>query len=256
MENKDIILIITVLIVLYLLYCVNNINKDKFTETSSATSITSSTSITSISKEIEDLIDNKVDRRLTIRDNTSITESIKNLGILAQSIQNENGYTFPSNLNVTGKFNLLPTGTIVMWGKNEIPDGWVECDGSNGTPDLRGRFIYGRKSGYPFNRKGGEMEHVLSVEEMPSHSHNLKGTTHNGYKGGYISVEGGTIPYATVPGGKSNGWGVLPAGGREVKDADGKPLKDKDGNLVYETVPHNNMPPYYVLTYIMKVYDE
>jgi hypothetical protein len=245
MENKDIILIITVLIVLYLLYCVNNINnKEKFTETTSATSIT---------KEIEDLIDNKVDRRLTIRDNTSITESIKNLGILAQSIQNENGYTFPSNLNVTsnlnviGTFNLLPTGTIVMWGKNEIPDGWVECDGSNGTPDLRGRFIYGRKSGYPFNRKGGEMEHALTIEEMPSHHHS--GSTLGGNYSGDGLIHHWGQGYGPHRGAKN-------VGGREVKDADGKPLKDKDGNLVYETVPHNNMPPYYVLTYIMKVYDE
>lgn len=39
--------------------------------------------------------------------------------------------------------SLMPAGTIVMWHGTiaTIPTGWVLCDGSNGTPDLRNRFI-------------------------------------------------------------------------------------------------------------------
>ena len=49
---------------------------------------------------------------------------------------------FPTNLNVTGDFHvsgdinlpinnkLLPQGCILMWGQEEIPQGWVLCDGS------------------------------------------------------------------------------------------------------------------------------
>lgn len=39
----------------------------------------------------------------------------------------------------------IPAGVITMWSGNpgNIPAGWALCDGSNGTPDLRGRFIVG-----------------------------------------------------------------------------------------------------------------
>lgn len=38
----------------------------------------------------------------------------------------------------------LPKGTIVaMYSLDPIPKGWVLCDGNNGTPDLRNRFIKG-----------------------------------------------------------------------------------------------------------------
>ncbi len=37
----------------------------------------------------------------------------------------------------------VPQGGIIIWSGNSgnIPTGWVLCNGSNGTPDLRGRFI-------------------------------------------------------------------------------------------------------------------
>jgi len=38
---------------------------------------------------------------------------------------------------------LVPAGVIVMWSGllADIPDGWALCDGTQGTPDLRDRFI-------------------------------------------------------------------------------------------------------------------
>lgn len=43
------------------------------------------------------------------------------------------------------RISSVPVGTIMAWPKNSMPaDGtWAECDGRNGTPDLRGRFIRG-----------------------------------------------------------------------------------------------------------------
>lgn len=49
--------------------------------------------------------------------------------------------------------NLIPSGTITAFHGTTIPDGWVACDGENGTPDLRDKFI-----------KGGITEETSSIE--------------------------------------------------------------------------------------------
>lgn len=36
-----------------------------------------------------------------------------------------------------------PVGSVVMWMSDEIPAGWHLCDGTDGTPDLRKRYIVG-----------------------------------------------------------------------------------------------------------------
>jgi hypothetical protein len=43
---------------------------------------------------------------------------------------------------------LLPAGLILLWSGSQasIPSGWVLCDGTNSTPDLRGRFVIGAGS--------------------------------------------------------------------------------------------------------------
>ena len=54
--------------------------------------------------------------------------------------------------------------------------GWHICDGTNGTPDLRGRFILGASDGHAVGSTGGEENHTLNVNEMPSHTHVLYGS--------------------------------------------------------------------------------
>lgn len=59
-----------------------------------------------------------------------------------------------------------------------IPSGWAECNGQNGTPDLRGRFILGRGQGTGLsNRTYGDIDghetHTLTTSEMPSHTHTI-----------------------------------------------------------------------------------
>jgi hypothetical protein len=43
----------------------------------------------------------------------------------------------------------IPSGVILMWHGDiaDIPTGWVLCNGSNSTPDLRGRFVQGAADG-------------------------------------------------------------------------------------------------------------
>ena len=68
----------------------------------------------------------------------------------------------------------IPTGMISLWygSIGSVPSGWYLCDGSNGTPDLRDRFIIGAGSSYSVGATGGSANHTLTTAEMPTHTHN------------------------------------------------------------------------------------
>jgi hypothetical protein len=72
---------------------------------------------------------------------------------------------------------MLPAGVITMWSGSilTIPAGWVLCDGTNATPDLRNRFIVGAGDDYSVADNGGEAHSTLTTAELPGHTHT--GTT-------------------------------------------------------------------------------
>ena len=67
----------------------------------------------------------------------------------------------------------IPSGIITIWSgaSDAIPSGWWLCDGQNGTPDLRNRFIVGAGSSYGVGNTGGSDTVVLDANQIPSHSH-------------------------------------------------------------------------------------
>ena len=87
----------------------------------------------------------------------------------------------------------LPMGSIIMWSgdTSSIPTGWQLCDGTNGTPDLRNRFVMGAGSTYPVGNVGGNADSVV-VE----HSHTINDHNHtfsgSGSDNVDISVSGTT----------------------------------------------------------------
>ncbi|WP_321321486.1 hypothetical protein [Labilibaculum sp.] len=68
---------------------------------------------------------------------------------------------------------IVPRGLISMWSGNlaSLPRGWSLCDGTNDTPDLRGRFIVGAGGAYDPGANGGNDSIALSSAQLPSHSH-------------------------------------------------------------------------------------
>jgi microcystin-dependent protein len=74
----------------------------------------------------------------------------------------------------TGLLSQYPNGAILLWGGslNDIPRGWVVCDGANGTPNLRNRFPKSVPDGTTDpGATGGHNSLTLSTSQMPSHSH-------------------------------------------------------------------------------------
>ncbi|CAB5214315.1 hypothetical protein UFOVP190_52 [uncultured Caudovirales phage] len=71
---------------------------------------------------------------------------------------------------------VVPNGIIVMWGGSalSIPTGWYLCDGTNGTPDLRDRFIVGAGapgSNYSIGDVGGANTTTIATGNLPAHTH-------------------------------------------------------------------------------------
>ncbi|CDK99463.1 exported protein of unknown function [Magnetospirillum gryphiswaldense MSR-1 v2] len=155
-------------------------------------------------------------------------------------------------LPAAGPSGSSPTGSLIQFAGSAAPEGWLLCDGNAvsrstyaalfavvGTvygvgdgattfalPDLRGRAAIGAGQGTSLtNRtlgdKVGAETHVLSVAEMPSHSHNYE--SHRPSSG---------------------------AGGPVLGSSDGVLVQTT--NSVGSNAPHNNMPPSLALNFIIK----
>ena len=135
----------------------------------------------------------------------------------------------------------VPPGTILMWSgaATSIPNGWTLCNGTNGSPNLQGKFVVGVGSdgigqSYGVGVTGGESFHKLTSVEMPSHNHTVNTPE------GIVNWGGNTV-YGIYD-------GALPFSG-EYMHRNVNPITTNAGG----DQPHENRPPYYALCYIMKL---
>ena len=79
------------------------------------------------------------------------------------------------NFTIKGREATLPKGMIVLWNsKNDIPKGWVKCDGQRGTPNLNGdRFVMGAGDSHQPGTTGGANAVTLAADQIPPHTHSL-----------------------------------------------------------------------------------
>jgi hypothetical protein len=142
--------------------------------------------------------------------------------------------------------NIVPSGVITLWYGSlvSIPDGWFLCDGGNGTPDLRDRFVVGAGTTYSVGATGGSANAIVvshshtatsSVTDT-GHSHvsDSNGATNGGGAGAALSYGQGNHPGQST---LSAFTGISVATSVASAGASGT-----DANL----------PPYYALAYIMK----
>lgn len=116
-------------------------------------------------------------------------------------------------------------GMIMAWSGsiNQIPYGWQLCS------HLADKFILGAGGSYGVGATGGEKEHKLTIEEMPSHYH---GANFEAGRGDGLKASGGTA--------------VDRHGDRQFQNQNAHEWTKSVGG----SQPHNNMPPYYALAYI------
>ena len=140
--------------------------------------------------------------------------------------------------------NQLPIGLIAMWSgnPNALPANWAICDGTNGTPDLRGRFIVGyTATDTDYNligKVGGEKAHVLTINEMPSHNH-------GGETSDIMAIGSNTTRVASDDfGGHNTGNSSIDFGFNDLHHKHNIPSQGGGQG-------HENRPPYYTLAYIM-----
>jgi hypothetical protein len=157
-----------------------------------------------------------------------LTDNNGNLSISSTTLQDlQNLIT--NTKNDLNKY--LPKGTIIAWypesASTAPPNGWAVCDGTNGTPDLRGRFIMGYSTSRAYKSTGGEEKVTLKLTQIPPHQHET---------GGFINSDMHGDKYSYNVNAGRRGAFTYHAG----------------GNAAGTTDSHENMPPYVAVIYIMK----
>ena len=172
--------------------------------------------------------DNSMPRQMNAQQSTSSAQSITAI----DSSGNLSALSFPSGFILIWypPDNTLKTLALIQ---KIIPSGWAICDGTNGTPDLRGRFVLMAQDTIPtinnppgstlheIGQIGGREKHALIEAEMPTHRHNTN-------SGGGVQCREDNGPFVV----RAQSEAVSPVGGSQ---------------------PHEIMPPFYTLVYVMKL---
>ena len=84
--------------------------------------------------------------------------------------ENSPRYTYEVPLSSLGSSFSVPIGGIIAYtgSLNALPLNYHLCDGTDGTPDLRDRFIVGAGSSYSLNTIGGTSTNILALNQLPN----------------------------------------------------------------------------------------
>jgi microcystin-dependent protein len=195
---------------------------------------------------------------------TAITSNAADLNILSGAAaagvtSTEFGYLdgVTSAIQTQITSSLFPAGGIILWSGStaSIPSGWVLCNGSNSTPDLRDRFVVGAGSSYAVNATGGASSVTLATSQIPAHNHsasssssttiNDSGHSHSisavrpSESGNTISTSTGSTAVTASTNSATTGITASTSTSTSIGNTGG------GGS-------HENRPPYYALAYIMK----
>jgi hypothetical protein len=143
----------------------------------------------------------------------------------------------------------FPSGGIIMWSGTiaTIPSGWYLCNGSNGTPDLRNRFIVGAHSdtsGVAYTTITGSNTQTGGTKDaiVVSHTHTITDTGH---------THTATVNAQSNVSDSTSGGDVRPATGTSTLTTNSN-TTGITINSTGSSGTDQNLPPYYALAFIMK----
>ena len=153
----------------------------------------------------------------------------------------------PANLNSS----TVPVGGIIMYSGviANLPENWSLCDGTGGTPDLRGRFVVGAEGSYEQGDTGGADEVTLSEGELPAHSHSGSSSTTGSHS---HSLSTTLHTSSLMRPGEFDERGVNTGGSASMGNAGSHSHSVTVGNTGGGAA-HENRPPYYALAFVMRV---
>jgi len=152
---------------------------------------------------------------------------------------------------------LIPAGSIIQSAAINEPDGWFICDGRElnindysdlfdaigytyggeedvfNLPNMSGRVAVGSGGSYDLAETGGETTHTLSLNEIPAHTHSLARKS-NSDNGAFDTGDGHQDESSAAT----------------TDRADLGPFYT---NSTGGSLAHNNMQPYIVLKYLIKI---
>lgn len=179
---------------------------------------------------------------ITVENITPDGDSSRNIG--TSSVRFANGYfdtLYGDGSNLTGIVSFV-SGMIIMYNSATPPSGWYLCNGQNGTPDLRDRFIVGAGNSYSHGATGGNNTATDTVSISGSDTVNISisgsGTTGNPNQGG---IQYGRPGYSDCARSSHTHNFSFSGSGSDTVSISGS-----------DTVSIDTRSPYYALTFIMK----
>ena len=164
------------------------------------------------------------------------------------------------------KMEVIPEGTVMMWGSNDPPRGTDVHDGCWVLfTELQGKFPMGarmdpKKAGRNYKDYGGAEEVTLTIDEMPKHRHQVAIMVRNRYPHSDNLVDRPS-PFGTTIGNHDYAYPEYENAGyvsyNSIEEKDGTYSYGAEQPFVngYSTAPHNNLPPYHVINFIVYTKD-
>lgn len=159
------------------------------------------------------------------------------------------------------EFYMIPQGGIIMWSGSlaSIPTGWQLCDGTNGTPDLRDRFVLGVSTGEDPGVTGGTSSHSHTVD---AHTHSVDPPPGNtSFDGSHTHTMGppnntkafsdDLVPPVDYDGASDDHTHTIYSAGNHNHSFD--VVAFDSGASSPGTSVEAHLPPYYKLAFIMKL---